>query len=65
MDDFNANAVRAIGPNLLVSISAWLESGEGLEKIHESVSKSQGAVKELNDARTVDPKILQEPVTLF
>jgi hypothetical protein len=51
-------------PNLLGSISAWLESGEGQRKMQESLTKSKQSVKDLNEARTVDPKLLQEPVTL-
>ena len=46
------------------SITEWLESSDGQRKITESLSRSQESAKILNEARSVDPKLLQEPVTL-
>lgn len=61
----NSTALDGLGsPSLVRSIAEWLESNDGRQKIQESLSQSQASVKVLNEARTVDPKALQEPVTL-
>lgn len=60
----NATTLTGSGTPEVRSMAEWLESTDGKRKIQESLLRSQESVKLLNEARTVDPKLLQEPVTL-
>jgi Flp pilus assembly protein TadD len=60
----NSSDLTGRGMSAVNSIAEWLDSTDGKKKIQESLSRSEESVKILNEARTVDPKLLQEPVTL-
>jgi len=45
-------------------IAEWLKSSDGRRTVQESITRSAEAVKQLNEARSIDPKLLQEPITL-
>jgi hypothetical protein len=60
----NSSFLTGSGSPGVRSIAEWLESSDGKQKIYESLSRSQESAKILNEARAVDPKLLQEPVTL-
>jgi hypothetical protein len=52
---------RAPLPEQLIT---WLKSSSGCLAVSKAVSKSQNAVKSLNEARKVQPEQLHEPITL-
>jgi hypothetical protein len=60
----NATTLTSSGALDVRSMAEWLGTADGKRKIQESLQRSQESVKLLNEARAVDPKLLQEPVTL-
>lgn len=46
------------------ALEVWLTSGGGINKIATAIQESRQVVDTLNRDRQVDPRLLQEPVTL-
>jgi hypothetical protein len=64
MDFFEIGEMPAAVEVSVDTISAWLASASGQQKIHESLSMSEASVVALTKARAVDAKELHEPVTV-
>lgn len=46
------------------ALELWLTAGGGINKIATAIQESRQVVDTLNRDRQVDPRLLQEPVTL-
>jgi hypothetical protein len=55
---------RLIDDGAAVEIVKWLKTAEGEKLAREAVERAREAIERLNKDRHVDPRSLQEPVTL-